>query len=679
MKTRKQSVGSMVAVVLCLTLAAAAQAGVVAHWSFDETSGTSAADSTGTLNANAVLKTATSVGGGVSLNANGVHGGSSVSMSGVAGNYMRTPYINGIHTTDYTIAAWTNQRDTGANTVFADWQNQWAFRLYTQGGELGYDQRSPLPYGNSVGGFHGTVPTNSWQHVAFTWDSAAKTARWYINGSEVDQATTTRTNVDVIDNNRDYHIGWKQDGGDTFNGHIDELWVLDERLSLSQIQATMQKNDPFAGPPSAQRGRSIGIDFVGRNTTSMGADERAGIPQHENWNNATGATGTLASLTDNLGKTLGATATWAGSPTVWDTGILDLPGDHRMMRGYLDTGSDTTTTIDVTGVPFENYYVLTYFDGSNGAAWRKGNYTLSAPNYGSVTVAAEDNENTNFSGKYNHLNGNVEGNYIIHAMLQGDSSFTLSATPTQTRAPINGIQIVDLGSPATRLDLADIVGGGDGRGNGTPGGSITPPSTGFATHAYPFVDGTFAPAGTGVTPISSTGLTYDFSALQSGDTPYSSFFNGVGGISDPYNTTTGVGDFTQDGRSILSAHAPKGITFDLEAMGAAQPGISFDYFTAIVGDSRTNGGGSISYFVLLDGAPAVVGELLTNSEEFLWVDIPRGARFLSLVMTDSGDNRGSDHAYWVDPFLHFTPEPGTLTLLGIGGLGALIRRRRRRK
>jgi hypothetical protein len=267
------SIGVILAAGALLAADRAVQAAVIAHWSIDETSGTNAADSTGTLNANGVLKTAVAS-GGVDLDASGVFS-SGVVLDGNAGSYLTTPYIDGIQTSSYTIAAWINQRDTGINTVFSDWRNLWAFRVWAQNGQLGFDQRSNNPYGNSMGGLYGSgVATDTWQHVAFTWDRDAKTGKVYLNGRLLGQATSTRSDVDMVDNNRDYHIGWKEDGGDTFNGGMDELWVVNEALSQTQLDNLMYYNRTA----TARRFALAHLSFDEPGGTSVADSQRPGSP-----------------------------------------------------------------------------------------------------------------------------------------------------------------------------------------------------------------------------------------------------------------------------------------------------------------------------------------------------------------------------------------------------------------
>ena len=212
----------------------------------------------------------------------------------------------------------------------------------------------------------------------------------------------------------------------------------------------------------------------------------------------------------------------------------------------------------------------------------------------------------------------------------------------------------------TVFDLADAAVGGDGTFPGT-GSAIEYPINGAlaflpqATH--PFVDGVFVPRSAGVTTLSTTGLTFDFSPSvggisQSGAVTNGGPGNGAIGINDP----SGLGgnpDYTGDPNrmSLLAAHASVGITFDLDAIRAAWPW--FDRFTATAGGSCH---GATGYFVLVDGVVRASGiDLKSNQFHALDVPLDPSARFLTLATTDS--NQGTincAHAYFGNPHLMLT-------------------------
>ena len=189
---------------------------------------------------------------------------------------------------------------------------------------------------------------------------------------------------------------------------------------------------------------AIGINFVGSATTVMGAAERAGVVAQSNWNNASGATrSTALALRDETGATTGASITWAANNT-WMLPTTDQAGNARMMKGYLDTTSTSTTRITVAGLSARAYDVYVYADGANTGYSRTAAYTISGAGTTTTTIKLTDAANTNFSTTFMRAN-NTNGNYVKFSI--NASGFTLTAVPVSgsnanLRAPVNGIQIV---------------------------------------------------------------------------------------------------------------------------------------------------------------------------------------------------------------------------------------------
>lgn len=199
---------------------------------------------------------------------------------------------------------------------------------------------------------------------------------------------------------------------------------------------------------------SIGINFRGGTSANgfpaaMAAGEYAGVVPMARWNNASGSTGTLA-LTNAVGSSSGASASWSAYQT-YSTAIADTAGNARMMKGYLTTNNDTSTTVTVTSLPVSitrhGYDVYVYFDTPNGSAVRKGTYTLNTSGVNpTATVVGTDASDTDFSGTFSESTATTAGNYVKFTQLSA-ASFTLTATPHSAsdgvkRAPVNAIQIV---------------------------------------------------------------------------------------------------------------------------------------------------------------------------------------------------------------------------------------------
>jgi hypothetical protein len=196
---------------------------------------------------------------------------------------------------------------------------------------------------------------------------------------------------------------------------------------------------------SGSSGKVISIDFVGRGVP-MASTEVAGVVAKSNWNSASGASSTSPlTLVDETGSASGATVSWI-SNSLWQIPITDQPGNARMMKGYLDTGNATTTTVSVTGLPSNpvGYNVYVYADGDNAGATRTGTYQISGTGITTTSINLTDAALTNFGGTFTQAN-NSNGNYVVFTI--NATAFTVSATPgvstdAYPRAPINGIQIV---------------------------------------------------------------------------------------------------------------------------------------------------------------------------------------------------------------------------------------------
>lgn len=212
------------------------------------------------------------------------------------------------------------------------------------------------------------------------------------------------------------------------------------RITVGGRTLTITQEPGAATAPAT----GIGVNFVGTHSVLMGSAESAGVVGKTNWNNATGsARSTPMALIYDNGADSGATMTWAAAGT-WMTPITDGAGNRRMMKGYLDTTSTSTTTVTVSGLAARTYDVYVYADGANGSYSRTAAYTISGPGITTTRITLTDPPSTNFSGTFTQAS-DASGNYVKFTI--NATGFTLTAKPvsggsTTLRAPINGIQIV---------------------------------------------------------------------------------------------------------------------------------------------------------------------------------------------------------------------------------------------
>ena len=236
------------------------------------------------------------------------------------------------------------------------------------------------------------------------------------------------------------------------------------------------------------------------------------------------------------------------------------------------------------------------------------------------------------------------------------------------------------------IDLADIVGGGDGRGTGTPGSGIEvlkgeagtaglnflkteqpnvllPPmpvaGTALSTFTPAFIKGVFVPQGvkqdakppkpdappaelklaenvviTDLPP--SSGQSWD--RIRNGKVSH-----------QPLAKALGI-DFATEGHSVLGLHSNSGITFDLAEIRRAHS-LGALRLTATVGfgSAEADPSTKADFSLYLDAARKLFRAGLRKDQALsAVVEIPESVRFLTLVTTDGGDGIGMDQLFLGD-------------------------------
>ena len=199
--------------------------------------------------------------------------------------------------------------------------------------------------------------------------------------------------------------------------------------------------------------RIISIDFVGSAPTAMAAGEVAGFKPAANWNSAMNATGTLPSVVDSNGVVVpGVKVSWSASG-VFALWTSDVPGNPRMYDGYLDPMTEgVPAMITISGLPA--FAATATFDVY---LYAMGNITASGEERDSIysigpvmeALAQRGPSPTTPQGlpPFGKATNGGLGNYVEFPKVSV-TSFTILATPGaistggQSRAPVNGIQIV---------------------------------------------------------------------------------------------------------------------------------------------------------------------------------------------------------------------------------------------
>jgi hypothetical protein len=242
--------------------------GLVGWWKFDETSGTSASDSsgngnTGTLSASNAAFAAGRINNGLSLtnvNAN---------TSGLV-NIANPSNFAFDYNTPFTLAAWIYRTDSTVETDIMGKENP---QSSWHGYSLWLDQDSHCAgclmdsfYSSGMGGVStvytnaGTVPNNTWTHVAETYDGSgnASGVTLYINGvSQALSGDTSGTINASLHVTQPFQVGGDGDGDGTadagcctFKGKIDDARVYNRALSAGEVTQLYNATSPNYGSGS---------------------------------------------------------------------------------------------------------------------------------------------------------------------------------------------------------------------------------------------------------------------------------------------------------------------------------------------------------------------------------------------------------------------------------------------
>jgi glucose/arabinose dehydrogenase len=201
--------------------------GLVAAYGFNEGSGTTVSDASGTGNHGTATSTSWAPAGryGTALSFNG------------SSSWVTVPDSPSLDlTTGVTLEAWVNPVQTlwsWRTVIFKQTTDGMAYALYAADGA-----NRPTGQVNIAGEQNAVTPTalplNTWTHLATTYDGT--TLRLYVNGTQVaskPQTGSATVSTGVL------RIGRNSIWNEAFNGLIDEVRIYNRALSAAEIQGDM--------------------------------------------------------------------------------------------------------------------------------------------------------------------------------------------------------------------------------------------------------------------------------------------------------------------------------------------------------------------------------------------------------------------------------------------------------
>ena len=391
--------------------------GLVAAYSFDETSGTTVTDlsgnaNTGTFGSGVTRTTAGRFGGALKFGGSGM---------------VRIPSSTSLRlTTAMTLEAWVKP-----STVSNAWRD-----LVYKGNDNYYlmasTDRSAHPgMGGKLGG--STVPTEAfaptalttgaWYHLAATYDGSM--LRLYVNGTQV--ASTAKSGA-ITTSTNPLTIGGDPIYGQNFQGLIDEVRVYNRALSTSEVQAdmnsgsgttttTVQSTDVTPPTVSISTPQASGTYTTTSTQIAMSgvAADSGGVTQVR-WSNDRGGSGIFT-----------GTTSWSASaiPLQSGTNIITVTAQdaaNNVATTSLTVVSNvpaaTATKLAITtqpstsatsGVAFAQQPVVQLRDSANNAVGKSGVVVTAAIVSGGGTLGGTVSATTNASGVAMFTNLSISG------------------------------------------------------------------------------------------------------------------------------------------------------------------------------------------------------------------------------------------------------------------------------
>jgi len=321
-------VAALWAVVLIGTSIASRGAMLTNRYSFNEDSGTTAADSVGGQDGT-LMNGAFFSGGSVYLSSFGI------ASSETNGDYVVFPpnLVTGL--TAVTIETWYTPTHNSA--AFADWNRIWDFwnanaHFFCRSGNATFGLRGDITTTSGTQGLDGpTVPGGVESHVVWTSDPATGAAKIYVNGVQVASTlgfTNAPAGVGPTPNN---WLARSKFGADPYlQAGFNEFRIYDGALSPLEVAASYESG---ADTPSSDYGTVTSINLVVAGSMLLGNSQQASVLAA-----ASGIANPAVDMTGVPGLTYDSS----------DTGVLTITDEGEITASGLGSATITATYVEGT-------------------------------------------------------------------------------------------------------------------------------------------------------------------------------------------------------------------------------------------------------------------------------------------------------------------------------------------
>lgn len=376
--------GAILGSFLLFSSGAFGQTGLVAAYSFDEGTGTTAGDSSGNGNTGTIANATWAAAGkyGKALSFNGTNARVSIPSSASLNL-----------TTGMTLEAWVNPSVSRASWGDIIWKADALYFLEgtsTNGGRpAGGAKNASGTWTDAYG--PSALPVNTWTHLAATYDGSF--VRLYVNGIQV---TATARTGNLLSSTQPLFIGGNTLYGYYFAGMIDDVRVYNRALTQTEIQNDMNRPVAGAAPPLSSCDLN-GDSVVNSADVTLAVDMTIGAAPCTA--TLVGANVCNAALVQQIvNSALGGPCGTAGTPAppvartvtlTWTASVSSGVTGYRVFRGTVSGGPYTQITPSpVTGVSYVDatvesgrtyYYVVTAVDAAGNQSVYSNQATAAVP------------------------------------------------------------------------------------------------------------------------------------------------------------------------------------------------------------------------------------------------------------------------------------------------------------